>query len=170
MITNETFVDNNVAGGWTEHDTVARRVLETLWAQTNAFAIIERYRADVLIDYEIWKEAIAKLAPGDYALFTFYVYDCGTHTAVLAPEASEEEIEHYVTTIKCMESFFSSTGPLFYTGVLRRSEGKIDSYNGARYGTDRYELMMDAHVTVENHERINHPAISLGDVVAFEVS
>ena len=129
ITTNEIFADANVAGGWTEHDTVARRICTALWKATGAFARITNYHSDVVIDCLTVQSMVAAMEPGTSVEFTYVVGVNGTH---LWQGVNNARLEHALG-----DDRGGNTGR--FTVSLTRSELQTTEY-GQTWGADKYGL------------------------------
>lgn len=127
------YTNDNAAGGWTEHDTVARRLCTELWKATGAFAKITDYHADVVLDYMIVLAAVEALEPGTTVAYLYSVGDNGTHFAFGPTEAHAKAIMDY------------NSGPATakFAGTISRSDWNISEY-GQRWGANKYGLTIDS--------------------------
>ena len=137
--TTPLFHDEHVAGGWTEFDTVTRRICTALWHATDAFKRIDRYESDVVLDYMTLLEAVTALEPGVSIDFVYSVGDMGTHLAVNFPGRTTGSYENHVTSVL---DYDSGPATAKFTATLSRADYKTDEY-GHRYGADRYSLTID---------------------------
>ena len=159
------YTNDNAAGGWTGYDSVARRLCTALWHASDAFAKIKRYEADVVLDYEIVLREVAKLEPGQFFVFTYYVHDNGTHFAVLGPaEDVGTANAAYCAHVGSIADNFFNEEYSFYTGYVRRAE--IRTAEWQTWDPHTYALSIDAHVARRDHERVVAPETSLPIEVA----
>ncbi len=129
ITTTEIFADANVAGGWTEHDTVARRICTALWKATGAFGRITNYHSDVVIDCLTIQSMVAAMEPGTSVEFTYVVGVNGTH---LWQGVNAFRSEHVLG-----DDRGGNTGR--FTVSLTRSDLQTTVY-GQTWGADKYGL------------------------------
>lgn len=137
--TNHLFHDAHVAGGWTEHTSVARRICTALWHATEAFKRIESYEADVVLDYATILDVITKLEPGEQFSFVYSVGQLGTHLAIYAPGKAYSHTASFVESVRQDDRGGNSA---HFAGTITRSDYVTNEY-GAKWGADKYGLTID---------------------------
>ena len=138
--TNVIFHDDHVAGGWTEHDTITRRICTALWKCTETFERIENYHSDIVLDYQSLLYAVTLLEPGCSFSFVYSVGNYGTHLAI---NHAGREINNYESHVKGVLDYDSGPATAKFAGTVTRSEFSTDEY-GHRWGADRYGLTVEA--------------------------
>jgi len=137
--TNHLFHDAHVAGGWTEHDSVARRICTALWHATDAFKRITSYEADIVLDYMTIVDVVSKLEPGESFQFVYSVGKLGTHLAIYAPGKSYSHTVSFCDEIRKDDRGGNSA---HFEGTVARSDWQTGEY-GQRWGADKYALTID---------------------------
>jgi hypothetical protein len=131
ITTTEILHDDHVAGGWTEHDTVARRICTVLWKATDAFSRITNYHSDVVLDCMTIEQIVAALEPGTS---TSFLYGVGANGTMLMRKATDDDMAFLLADNRggaCARFVVS----------LTRSNYEYGQY-GAQYGADRYGLIV----------------------------
>jgi hypothetical protein len=130
-ITADLFADANVAGGWTEHDTVARRICTAMWKATGAFGRITNYHSDVVLDCITVQDIVAKLEPGRG--FDF-LYSVGANGTMLMRSTKNEDIAFFLADDRGGDS-------ARFLVTINRSHLETTPY-GSTWGGDKYELIV----------------------------
>ena len=129
--TTEILSDANVAGGWTEHGTVARRICTALWKATGAFGRITNYHSDVVLDCNTVEQIVAELEPGKSKDF---LYAVGANGTMLHRTTKDEDFAFILADDRGGDS-------ARFLVTLNRSNLETTPY-GSTWGGDRFELIV----------------------------
>ena len=133
--TTNLFHSDHVAGGWTEHDTVARRICTALWHATGTFKRIENYESDVVIDYTIVLRHVEEMQPACEVHLAYVVGVNGTHLH----EVDYCKVDPFEDILA--DDRGGNTG--WFKVAIGRHPELVDSVTGAKYGADRYFMTIE---------------------------